>query len=206
MKKKPLVIIGISLIALTGLNAQTAQASTSATDLSVAIPPPISQGSESGCSYAAIAYGMRGFYTRKTDIPAELGTRTPKTTREVYSSTKKDGLGALLPPVWIKRGNDQKAFARIKASIEGALATGHPVASVIQIGPWFLQQGGSNSAPNRTSGAFHQILLIGADENGVLVQNSWGASWGAGGRASMPWSVLEESIIEASYSRNCLSR
>lgn len=48
----------------------------------------------------------------------------------------------------------------------------------------------------------HAVLLVGYDQEGVYIQNSWGKEWGAKGFAIMPWSVYMKEMMYLCYIQN----
>lgn len=51
----------------------------------------------------------------------------------------------------------------------------------------------------------HAVVIVGADEDGAYVANSWGKSWCAKGFCIVPWSVFKQEFIYACYLQNCFN-
>lgn len=101
----------------------------------------------------------------------------------------KERLYNLFPDAYFNRISTYYE-ARDAASIKAALLTGSPVVISME---WYddieVDADGvihTNCVP---SGSYHALVIYGWNENGWLIQNSWGADWGVGGRAILPYSV-----------------
>jgi len=46
---------------------------------------------------------------------------------------------------------------------------------------------------------YHEILAIGYDPIGLVIQNSWGTGWGAAGFGKLSWNVVQHDVLEADY-------
>lgn len=51
----------------------------------------------------------------------------------------------------------------------------------------------------------HAILCCGYNEDGVIIQNSWGEEWGAYGFALITWEALSRQFLYAAVLSNCLN-
>ncbi|MCU1474250.1 C1 family peptidase [Amnibacterium sp.] len=93
-----------------------------------------------------------------------------------------------------------------RTAIETALSKKHPVALGIPVFPAFERLTASHSvlrassipAGARSLGG-HMVLVVGYDSTGVIIENQWGTSWGAGGFAKLDWSFVERYSMEASW-------
>ena len=68
-----------------------------------------------------------------------------------------------------------------------------PVPICIKVGDLKLDRDNIIQIPTKTNGG-HAILVIGWDETGFIIQNSWGKNWGDNGTAILPY---EYTIQEA---------
>jgi hypothetical protein len=88
-------------------------------------------------------------------------------------------------------------------AIKTTIAAGHPVAIEIPVRPGFDNMGHSASSIDTDSAGYvrgyHEILAIGYDTAGLVIQNSWGTSWGVAGFGKMSWSVVLNDVLEADY-------
>lgn len=50
-----------------------------------------------------------------------------------------------------------------------------------------------------TSLGGHAVLLVGYDQTGVYIQNSWGKGWGSKGFAILPWSQVLDQLMYVCY-------
>ena len=91
--------------------------------------------------------------------------------------------------------------ASSKTALETAISTNHPVAIEIPVRPGFDNMGhASTSVDTDYTGAirgYHEILAVGYDSVGLIVQNSWGTSWGANGFGKLSWAVVTHDVAEA---------
>lgn len=88
----------------------------------------------------------------------------------------------------------------IELLIEGALAAGLPLVLVIELTRQFEQPApaGEIAVPPLTApvGDYHAVLVVGAATNGdgtsrrLLIRNTWGPGWGAGGYGWLPLDYL----------------
>ena len=51
----------------------------------------------------------------------------------------------------------------------------------------------------------HAVVIVGADEVGAYVANSWGKSWCAKGFCIVPWDVFKQEFMYACYLQNCFN-
>lgn len=49
----------------------------------------------------------------------------------------------------------------------------------------------------------HAVAIVGADETGVYIANSWGKQWGATGFAQLKWEDVYKELIYICYLQNC---
>jgi hypothetical protein len=83
-----------------------------------------------------------------------------------------------------------------QTTMESEIAAGRPIAVAIPVTDSFYNLFGSYLTPPliaAQAGAFHffhSITGVGYTPAGLIVQNSWGPSWGHHGRAVLSWSFL----------------
>lgn len=94
----------------------------------------------------------------------------------------------------------------VEDPIENALATGHPVILIIEVTDEFFypEPDGYVRVPpiTATSGGYHAVLAVGAwtdPTHGrvLLIRNSWGDWWGAGGYCLLPLAYLIAHCVQA---------
>ena len=51
----------------------------------------------------------------------------------------------------------------------------------------------------------HAVAIVGADEEGAYIANSWGKGWCAKGFCILPWNVFKSEFIYACYLQNCFN-
>jgi hypothetical protein len=86
-------------------------------------------------------------------------------------------------------------------SVKHALATKHPVAIEMAVRHGFDYLGASESAVDGDVTSpirgYHEVLAVGYDSAGVIVQNSWGATWAGDGFGRISWQVVQHDVWEA---------
>ncbi|WP_043267583.1 C1 family peptidase [Streptomyces sp. CT34] len=94
---------------------------------------------------------------------------------------------------------------QIQADVKQALADGEPVAISLPVHQSFQdikrQQATDYSyrpgdAEDPVLGG-HEITIVGYNNQGVRVENSWGGNWGDGGYANLSWDFLSSQVQEA---------
>ena len=82
--------------------------------------------------------------------------------------------------------------------LKTALATNHPVAIGMEVRHGFDYLGASATAvDNDTTSAirgYHEVLAVGYDAAGLIVQNSWGTGWANGGFGRISWKVVQSDV------------
>jgi hypothetical protein len=95
-------------------------------------------------------------------------------------------------------GSNQPGNSR---SLQQALATNHPVAITLAVrhGFDYLATGSIATDTDTTSDirGNHEILAVGYDATGLIVQNSWGTAWANGGFGRISWGVVQHDVVEA---------
>ena len=87
------------------------------------------------------------------------------------------------------------------ALLRQALASNHPVAIEMAVRAGFEQLGSATAAvdTDTTSAVlgYHEVLALGYDGSGLIVENSWGTGWAAGGYGRISWGVVQNDVWEA---------
>ncbi len=85
--------------------------------------------------------------------------------------------------------------------LKRALASNHPVAIELSVRHGFDYIGTSPTSVDTdvTSDirGDHEVLAVGYDAAGLIVQNSWGTGWGDGGFGRISWRVVQTDVGEA---------
>ena len=88
-----------------------------------------------------------------------------------------------------------------QTSIETALAAGDPVVIGIPVYANFEYQGAANNGYYAgISGSFegyHAIAALGYNAQGLVIENSWGTTWGDGGFATLSWAFVNGYVMDA---------
>jgi Papain family cysteine protease len=86
-------------------------------------------------------------------------------------------------------------------ALQHALATYHPVAIGMVVRDGFINLGpGPAAVDNDIAGAirgYHEVLAVGYDTGGLIVENSWGTGWANRGFGRISWSVVQKDVAEA---------
>lgn len=124
-----------------------------------------------------------------------MGTEEPPTTAGVPPWHTADLL-------WVPLAHDG-----IEDDLENQLAAGHPVVLVVELTNSFLAPADDGYVavpprPTPTNG-YHAVIAVGAwtDQRGrvLLIRNSWGDWWGAGGYCLLPTTYLIDFVPQAAY-------
>ena len=124
------------------------------------------------------------------------------------------GVGTEDPPTVVGQPPWQRATAEeldlahdgVEDAVEDALAAGHPVILVVEVTAEFEDAApdGSIDVPDiRTpEGDYHAVLVVGAVTHPwlgrrLLIRNSWGTYWGAGGYGWLPLDYLVANAVQA---------
>jgi C1A family cysteine protease len=92
-----------------------------------------------------------------------------------------------------------------QANIESALASGKPVVVGIPVYYDFWTNQNINPSGvyptlgpgNRTFEGNHAIVALGYNPTGLVIENSWGTSWGRRGYATLRWSWVSQHVFQA---------
>lgn len=152
-----------------------------------------------------------------TDATASLAT-TGQCHRDQWPYDDSLGFGTQPPPHTVGSPPWQRARARlfrlahdgVEERIEELLADGHPIVLVVEITDSFRMPAndGFVEVPDvRTApGGYHAVIIVGAwtephpDRGRVLlIRNSWGVWWGAGGYCLLPVDYLINFAVQAAY-------
>jgi hypothetical protein len=88
-------------------------------------------------------------------------------------------------------------------ALKAALAAGKPVAITILVRSGFdamWNKSTDSAVDDDISGAVrgaHEVLALGYDSDGLVIQNSWGASWANHGFTKLSWRVVAHDVLEA---------
>ena len=85
-------------------------------------------------------------------------------------------------------------------SMKSQLAAGFPVAIAMNVYDSLFRSPGSSTYTDDPSAKFsgrHEVLAVGYDSNGLLIQNSWGTGWGDGGFFRLSWAGVARDVYMA---------
>jgi hypothetical protein len=95
-------------------------------------------------------------------------------------------------------GSNQSGSAPL---VKNALATKHPVAIEMAVRHGFDYLGSSAAAVDTDVSSqirgYHEVLAVGYDSAGLIIQNSWGTAWANGGFGRISWQVVQKDVWEA---------
>lgn len=87
------------------------------------------------------------------------------------------------------------------ALVKHALATKHPVAIEMAVRHGFDYLGSTPAAVDNdyTSAVrgYHEVMAVGYDSAGLIIENSWGTGWANGGFGRISWLVVQHDVWEA---------
>jgi hypothetical protein len=82
--------------------------------------------------------------------------------------------------------------------LKNALATNHPVAIGMEVRHGFDYLGAGATAVDDDAWSairgYHEVLAVGYDAAGLIVQNSWGTGWANGGFGRISWRVVQKDV------------
>lgn len=88
------------------------------------------------------------------------------------------------------------AVPQTPLAFKSALAAGHPICIGISVYESFESEAVAHSGmvpmPSKAESMMggHAVLVVGYDDKGVLVRNSWGTGWGLDGYFYLPWEYV----------------
>ena len=71
---------------------------------------------------------------------------------------------------------------------------------------WYEVRGGKYTITGRRGQSLggHAVLIVGYDDRGVWIENSWGTDWGDGGFALVRWEAFRKQFFAGAVLTNCL--
>ena len=85
-------------------------------------------------------------------------------------------------------------------AIKQALANGQPVAIALPVRDGFERMSYQYPVDNDTTSPWrglHEVLALGYNDQGLLIQNSWGTGWGLAGYGRLSWNKVQQDVYEA---------
>ncbi len=169
------------------------------------IPAPLYPVVDQGSSPMCVAYsaaGEQGWYDlRDTGLALfDEGLFFSQIGGTANGAVIRDALKYRLASGYPVAGHRELAGQhRIAAYYAVPVAQADLCAAILSFGPvvigtpwassWFHPVDGVLPAFDRVVGG-HAILAVGWDAIGLRLRNSWGADWGQGGEATLPWGEL----------------
>lgn len=169
------------------------------------VPAPLYPVLDQGSSPMCVAYsaaGEQGFFDLRDtgsvlfDEPRFFSAIGGTASGAIIRDALKYRLATGYPP----QGHaDQAGAHRIAAYYAVPVTQADICAAIASFGPlvvgtpwansWFRPVGGVLPAFDRAVGG-HAILAVGWNATGLRLRNSWGADWGQGGEATLPWAQV----------------
>jgi hypothetical protein len=132
---------------------------------------------------ASYPQGDYDWSTTPTAAEFAIGTHYRFADPEVLAANGAGGMGTALTD-----------------AIKSALAANQPVAIEFPVRPGFDNLSPSNTLDTDTTGAirgYHEVIALGYDANGLLIENQWGTAWGSSGFGRIGWNVVQQDVVEA---------
>jgi hypothetical protein len=89
----------------------------------------------------------------------------------------------------------------ITTALKTAIAAKKPVAIMLAVRRGFTALGSGSSAVDNdistTVRGYHEVVAMGYDSGGLVVQNSWGTGWANKGFGRISWRVVQKDVWEA---------
>ncbi|KLD73338.1 C1 family peptidase [Xanthomonas hyacinthi] len=140
----------------------------------------------------------QGIATEKSYVQGNYDFMTPPTKAERESAAKhrQPYEYRVIYSNWNGKGGGRALIEQIKA----AIANYTPVA----IG-FYPRQGFRDLSPKNAVDyddkspiiGGHEVIALGYDEEGLLIENSWGPEWGKNGMAKLSWRVVNKDVKQA---------
>ncbi len=156
----------------------------------------INGGVDNGSSpAAALRLGVaQGNDTRANYSPGDSNWKTQPTAAQRVSASRFKIRSFTTLFVGANRATNS-------TTLKQALASNHPVAIEMSVryGFDYLSKSPSAVDTDTTSAVRgeHEVLAIGYDASGLIVQNSWGTGWANGGFGRISWAVVQKDVGEA---------
>jgi hypothetical protein len=151
-------------------------------------------GAGDGGSYPDAAFELartQGNDTRAHYTQGDYNWQTPPTASERANAAQFK----IKNPTTLFMGANQVGAV---VSLKHALATNHPVAIEVAVRQGFDFLGPNPAAVDdditSTVRGYHEVLAVGYDAAGIVVQNSWGTGWGNGGFGRISWRVVQKDV------------
>lgn len=160
----------------------------------------LSSSADGGGAYTSSAWNVlatQGIAEKSVYTQGDFNfTTMPTTAQKANAALHKMSAAAYL------FSGDNQGAAGI-AALKGALASGNPVELGIPVYNSFFSLNSSNSVMTaaKATGSMlggHAIVAVGYNTTGLVIENSWGTSWGAAGYATLAWDFVGRYVMEAS--------
>ena len=92
-------------------------------------------------------------------------------------------------------GSNQGAAA--SATLQAALASGHPVVISLPVYANFFSTGYNYTAISGAYEGGHAVVAVGYDSNGIIIQNQWGRFWAGSGFADISYAFVNQYVDSA---------
>jgi hypothetical protein len=136
----------------------------------------------------------QGVDTRADYKQGDFNYKTPPTPAERTNATRFRIKGFT---TLFQGANQSGAVGAIKQ----ALATSHPVAIEVAVRKGFENIGAAPTAVDDDITSkllgYHEVLAVGYDAAGLIVESSWGATWAGDGFGRISWRVVQHDLWEA---------
>jgi hypothetical protein len=151
-------------------------------------------GAGDGGSYPGAAFEIartQGNDTRAHYTQGDYNWQTPPSASEKANAAQFK----IKNPTTLFMGANQVGVVGL---LKHALATNHPVAIELAVRQGFDLLASNATAVDddisSTVRGYHEVLAVGYDATGVVVQNSWGTGWANGGFGRISWRVVQKDV------------
>lgn len=138
-------------------------------------------------------------YTQGYSDYKDLPTQAEKSNAAQYKSQ-------LFSNYWVIYANSNgNGGSDLSNAIKLAIANNHPVAIALKYRAGhggFKKLRSDSSLYDNVSGKVvegHEVLALGYNADGLVIENHWGTRWGDKGFATLSWKVVEQDVMEAVY-------
>lgn len=140
-------------------------------------------------------------YKRSKELDGDDGNGTTLDhAAQAFLDTYPDVFDASCKPVLIYCDDNDNKMSNVRYALHryGCMVGGFTITST-----WYNTHGTLIKSGSTQAGG-HAVLICGYNENGLIIQNSWGKDWGEKGFAVLSWSNARAQFVYGCVIKGCL--